>query len=145
LHEHNEQMQSSRIKKYSSWHGINEECTNEDVRTILSSFCIDLINHGDVVTTVAAWSLCMLVLGITTSQYVGVPLRTYISIMSNLTTLEACGACSCILASRSRRGASGGSLTSMRSLRCRMWCLLSRSLVRLLPTSRMRWCTLGGA
>jgi hypothetical protein len=84
----------------------------------------------------------LLSLRITMSRCIGVPLRTDISIMPNLTTLEACGACSCVLASRSRRGASGGSLTSMRSLRCRLWCLLSRSLLRLLPFSRTSWCTL---
>jgi hypothetical protein len=69
-------MRSSRIKKYSSWHGINEERTNDDVRTILSSFDIDLINPGDAITTVAAWSLCLLALRITMSRCVGVPLRT---------------------------------------------------------------------
>jgi hypothetical protein len=53
--------------------------------------------------------------------------------MSDLTTLEACGAYSSVLDSRSHRGASQGSL----------WCLLSRALVRLLPSSRMSWCTLG--
>jgi hypothetical protein len=37
--------------------------------------------------------------------------------MPNLTTLEACGACSDVLASRSRWGASGGSLTRTRSLK----------------------------
>jgi hypothetical protein len=136
-------MRSSIIKKYSSWYGINEERTNDDVRTILSSLCIDLINPGNDVTMVTGWSLCLLALRITTSWCVGVPLRTDIIIVTNLTTLEACGVCSCVLASRSCRGASGGSLTSMRSLWCRLWCLLSRSLVRLLPASRMSWCTLG--
>jgi hypothetical protein len=136
-------MRSSRIKKYSSWHGINEERTNDGVRTILSSFNIDLINPGNVITMVATWSLCLLALGIITSRCVGVPLRTHISIVTNLTTLETCGSCSSALASGSRRGASGGSLTSMRSLWCRLWCLLSRSLVGLLPSSRTSWCTLG--
>jgi hypothetical protein len=102
-----------------------------------------LINPGDAITMVAAWSLCLLALRITTSRCVGVPLRTNISIVTNLATLEACGACSSALASRSRRGASEGSLTSMWSLRCRLWCLLSRSLVGLLPSLRMSWCTLG--
>ena len=37
--------------------------------------------------------------------------------MPNLTTLEACGACSSVLASRSRWGASGGSLTRTWSLK----------------------------
>jgi hypothetical protein len=82
-------------------------------------------------------------LRITMSRCVGVPLWTNISIGTNLTTLEACGACSSALASRSRWGASGGSMTSMQSLWCRLWCLLSRSLVGLLPSSRMSWCTLG--
>jgi hypothetical protein len=91
---------------------------------------------------VAVWSLCLLALRITTSRCVGVPLRTNISIVTNLTTLEACGACSSALASRSRWGV-GGSLTSMWSLWCRLWCLLSRSLVGLLPSSRTSWCTLG--
>jgi hypothetical protein len=66
-----------------------------------------------------------------------------ISIVTNLTTLEACGACSSAMASRSRRGASGGSLMSMRSLWCHVWCLLSKSLVGLLPFSRTSWCNLG--
>jgi hypothetical protein len=34
-------------------------------------------------------------------------------------------------------------MTSMRSLRCSLWRLLSRSLVRLFPSSGMSWCTLG--
>ena len=87
--------------------------------------------------------MCLLAMRITTSRCVGVPHRTNISIVTSLTTLETCGACSSALACRSRRGASGGSLTSMWSLRCRMWCLLSRSLVGLLPSSRTSWCTLG--
>jgi hypothetical protein len=63
--------------------------------------------------------------------------------MPNLTTLEACGARSGVLASRSRWGASGGSLMRMRSLTGGLRCLLSRMLVRLLPSSRTSWCTLG--
>jgi hypothetical protein len=63
--------------------------------------------------------------------------------MPNLTTLEACGARSGVLASRSHWGASGGSLTRMWSLRGGLRCLLSRMLVRLLPSSKMSWCTLG--
>jgi hypothetical protein len=117
--------------------------TNDDVRTILGSFNIDLINPDNVVTTVAAWSLCLLALRITMSRCVGVPLWTNISIVTSLTTFEACGACSSALACRSRRGASGGSPMSMRSLRCLKWCRLSRSLIGLLPNFRMSWCTLG--
>jgi hypothetical protein len=67
-------MRSSRIKKYSSWHRINEEHTNDDARTILSSFSIDLINPCDAITTVAGWSLCLLALSTTSSRSVGVPL-----------------------------------------------------------------------
>ena len=63
--------------------------------------------------------------------------------MPNLTTLEACGASSCVLVSRSRRGASWGSLTKAWCLRGGMRCLLSRALVILLPSSRTSWCTLG--
>jgi hypothetical protein len=100
-------MRSSRIKKYSSWHGINEERTNDDVGTILSRFNINLINPGNAVTTVASWSLCLLAMRISTSRCVGVPHRTNISIVTTLTTLEACGASSSALACRSRWGASG--------------------------------------
>jgi hypothetical protein len=63
--------------------------------------------------------------------------------MPNLTTLEACGARSGVLASRSRQGASGGSLTRTQSLRGGMRCLLSRTLVILLPSSKTSWCALG--
>jgi hypothetical protein len=63
--------------------------------------------------------------------------------MPNLTTLEAGSDCSRALASRSSWGASGGSLTSMRSLCSCLWCPLNRSLVGLLPSSRTSWCTLG--
>jgi hypothetical protein len=132
-------MRSSRIKKYSSWHGISEERTNDDVGTILSSFNINLINLGNDVTTVASWSLCLLALRITTSRCVGVPHRTNISTVTSLTTLEACGSSSSALAYRSHRDASGGSLTSMRSVWCRLWCILSWSL----SSSRTSWCTLG--
>jgi hypothetical protein len=85
----------------------------------------------------------LLALNIASSGCVGVPLRTSIGVMPNLTTLEASGDCSSALASRSWQGASGGNLTRARSLWCGLWCLLSRSLVRLLPSSRMSWCTLG--
>jgi hypothetical protein len=77
------------------------------------------------------------------SSKVVVPIRTSIGIMHNLTTLEAGGARSSVMASRSRRGASGGSLTRTRSLRGGLRCLLSRTLVGLLPSSRTSSCTLG--
>jgi hypothetical protein len=63
--------------------------------------------------------------------------------MPILTTLEACGARSGVLASRSRRGVSGCNLMRTRSLRCNLRSLLSRALVRLMPTSRTSRCTLG--
>jgi hypothetical protein len=106
-------MRSSRIKKYSSWHRINEERTNDDVGTIRSSFNIDLINPINAITTVATRSLCLLALSTATSRSVGVPLRTYISIMPNLTTLVACGACSGVLASKFCQGPIGDRLTRM--------------------------------
>jgi hypothetical protein len=92
---------------------------------------------------VVAWSLCLLALRITTSRCVGVPLQTNISIVTSLTTLEACGACSSAQAYRFHQGASEGSLTSMRSRWYHLWCLLSRSFVGLFPTSGTSWCTLG--
>jgi hypothetical protein len=95
-------MRSSRIKNYSRWYGINEKRTNDDVGTILSSFNINLVNPNNVVTTVAARSLCLLALRITTSRCVGVPYRTNISIVTSQATLETCGACSSALACRSR-------------------------------------------
>jgi hypothetical protein len=55
-------MRSSRIKKYSSGYKINEKRTNDNVSTILSSFNINLVNSGNAVTTVDAWSLCLLAL-----------------------------------------------------------------------------------
>jgi hypothetical protein len=80
--------------------------------------------------------LILLALIIASSWCIGVPPGTYIGVMPNLTTLEACGARSGVLASRSRRGASGGSLTRTQSLRSSLRCLLRRVLVRLLPSSR---------
>jgi hypothetical protein len=67
----------------------------------------------------------------------GNPLRTSIGIVPNLTTLEASG--DCTLSCRSRRGASGGSQTSVRSLWSPLWCILSWAL----SSSRTSWCTLG--
>jgi hypothetical protein len=84
-----------------------------------------------------------LALNIDSSRCVGVTLRTSIGVVPNLTTLEASGDCSSALASRSRRDASGGNLKRAWSKRSRLWCLLRRSLVRLLPSSRTSWCTLG--
>jgi hypothetical protein len=133
-----ERMRSSRIKKYSRWHKINEEI-NDDVGTILSSFSINLIKPGNAVTMVASWSLCLLALRITMSRCVGVPHQTNISIGTSLTTLEACGACSSALAYRYCRGASGGSLAGMQSLWSRLWCMLSW----LLYSSKTNWCSLG--
>jgi hypothetical protein len=63
--------------------------------------------------------------------------------MPNLTTLEAGGACSGALASRSCQGASGGSLTRARTLSGGLRYLLSMTLVRLLSSSKTSWCTLG--
>jgi hypothetical protein len=87
--------------------------------------------------------LILLALTTASSWCVGVPLRTYIGVVPNLAALEACSASSSVLASRSHRGASRGSLTRAWSLRCSLRYLLSRALVRLLPSSRMSWCTLG--
>jgi hypothetical protein len=83
----------------------------------------------------------LLALNIVSSGCVGVPLRTSIGVVPNLTTLEASG--DCTPSNRSHRGASGGNLTSMWSMQSRLWCMLSRSLVGLLPSSRTSWCTLG--
>jgi hypothetical protein len=49
-----------RNKKYKRWHGINEERTNNDVRTISSSFSTDLINPGNIICAVASCSLVLL-------------------------------------------------------------------------------------
>jgi hypothetical protein len=65
----------------------------------------------------------------------GVPLKTNISIVSNLTTLEEGVASSIVLASRSRRGASWGSLARAWCLRRGLGCLLNRALIRPLPSS----------
>jgi hypothetical protein len=99
-----------------------------------------IVDFGNAESLARSRSL-LLALNVASSGGVGVPLRTSISVVPNLTTLEASG--DCTLSSRSRGGASGGSLTSMWSLRSRLWCILSRSLVGLLPSSRMSWCTLG--
>jgi hypothetical protein len=53
----------------------------------------------------------LLALNLSSSRCVGDPLWTSIGIVPNLTTLEASG--DCTLSCRSRRGASGGSLTSV--------------------------------
>jgi hypothetical protein len=67
----------------------------------------------------------------------GNPLRTSIGVVPNLTTFEASG--DYTLSCRSRRGASGGSLTSVWGLWSPLWCILSW----VLPSSRTSWCTLG--
>jgi hypothetical protein len=77
------------------------------------------------------------------SWSVGVPLMIDIGVVPNITALEACIASSSVLASRSRWGASWVILTRTWSLRCGLRCLMSRALVRLLPSSRMSWCNLG--
>jgi hypothetical protein len=92
---------------------------------------------------VARWSLSVLALITASSWSVGVPLRTDIGVVPNLTALEVGSASSSVLARRSHRGASWGSLTRMGTLRCGLRCLLNRALVRLLPSSRTSWCTLG--
>jgi hypothetical protein len=70
----------------------------------------------------------LLSLNVASGGCVGVPLRTSVGVVPNLTTLEASGDCT---------------LSSMWSLRSHVWCILSRSLVGLLPSSRTSWCTLG--
>jgi hypothetical protein len=71
-----------------------------------------------------------------TLRCVGNPLRTSISVVPNLTTLEASG--DCTLSYGSRRGANGGSLTSVWCMWSPLWCILSWTL-----SSRTSWCTLG--
>jgi hypothetical protein len=80
-------MRSSEIKKYISWHGTNEECTNDDVRTTSSSFSTDLINPGNIISVVAGWSLILLARITASSWSVGASLSTDISLVSNLTKL----------------------------------------------------------
>ena len=55
-----ERMRGSGIKKYGSWHGINEERTDDDVRTISGGFSTDLINPGNIICAVASCSLVLL-------------------------------------------------------------------------------------
>jgi hypothetical protein len=65
-----------------------------------------LVVSGNTETLAGSWSL-LLALNIALSGCVGVPLRTSVGVVSNLTTLEASGDFSSALASRSRWGASG--------------------------------------
>jgi hypothetical protein len=96
---------------------INKERTNGDVRTISGSLSTDLINPSNTESPVVSWSLNLLVRITASSWSVGASLRIDISIVPNLTTLEACGASCSVLASRSCRGANWGSLARAWSLR----------------------------
>jgi hypothetical protein len=95
-----------------------------------------LVDSSNAESLATCWSL-LLALDIASSGCVGDPLQTSVGVVPNLTTLEASS--DCTLSRRSRRGASGGNLTSVWSLWSRLWCILSQSL----PSSRTSWFTLG--
>jgi hypothetical protein len=102
-------------------HELNIKHTNSDVSSVCGSISTDLIDSGNAESLARTWSLLLVLDGCT-----GNPLRTNISIVPNLTTLIACGACN--LSCGSRRGASGGSLTSVWSLWGPLRCILSWTL-----------------
>jgi hypothetical protein len=106
---------------------MNVKHTDSDVSSISSSLSTYLVDSGNVESLARGWSLLLVL-----SRCVQIAHRTSICIVPNLTTLEACGACT--MSCRSRWGASGGSLTSVWSLWSPLWCILS--WVR--SSSRMR-------
>jgi hypothetical protein len=108
---------------------INIKHTKCDVSTIRSSICADLINPGNRVSLARSLLLVL-------SWCTRIPHRTSISIVPNLTALEACRAC--LLSCRPHRGASGGSLMSVMRLWSPLWSILSWTW----STSLTSWGTL---
>jgi hypothetical protein len=108
---------------------INVKHTKCDVSTIRSSICADLINPGYRISLARSLLLVL-------SWCTRIPYRTSISIVPNLTTLEACRAY--LLSYRSCQGASGSSLTSGRCPWRPLWSVLSW----VWSSSWTSWCTL---
>ena len=97
---------------------------------ISSSLGTDLVDSGNAESLARSLFLVR-------SRCAGIPHRTSICIVPNLTALQACR--TCLLSYRPRRGANGGSLTSVGCLWSSLWSVRSWAL----SSSWTSWCTLG--